>query len=149
MNGGTQRLKRPEESTKNACAVVAAVILTAACVTTNAAVMNERLVRPSINADSVVLYRSPQEVPRRYDEVAIPNSKGDAELTDEAKMYNSMRKKAAELGANGVILENTKGPPPPRSRHEGRQGIVGHRRQSQGRGNRHLRAPDTTLVSKQ
>lgn len=113
MNGGTQRLKRPEESTKNACAVVAAVILTAACVTTNAAVMNERLVRPSINADSVVLYRSPQEVPRRYDEVAIPNSKGDAELTDEAKMYNSMRKKAAELGANGVILENTKGPPPP------------------------------------
>src|SRR6185437_4684245 len=41
-----------------------------------------------------------------------PQFKGDAELPDEAKMYNSMRKKAEELGVNGVILENTEGPPP-------------------------------------
>lgn len=40
--------------------------------------------------------------------MAILNSKGDVDLTDEAEMYDSMRKKAASLGANGVILENTK-----------------------------------------
>ncbi len=95
---------------KNAYAVVAAVVLTAACVTTNAAVMNKQLVRPAISADSVILYRTPQEVKRPYDEVAILNSKGDADLTDESSMYSSMRKKAAQLGANGVILENTKDP---------------------------------------
>ena len=63
---------------KNACAVVVAVVLTAACVSTNAAVMNKQLVRPAIKADSVILYRTPQDVARPYDEVAILNSKGDA-----------------------------------------------------------------------
>ena len=77
---------------------------------TDAAVMNKQLVRPAIKADAVVLYRTPQQVPRPYDEVAILNSKGDADWTDEAKMYRSMRKKAAKLGANGVIIENTKEP---------------------------------------
>ena len=95
---------------KSAYLVVGAVLVAAACVTTNAAVMNKQLVRPAINPDSVVLYRTRQEAPRPYDEVAILNSKGDADWTDEAKMYNSMRKKAAELGANGVIVENTKDP---------------------------------------
>jgi uncharacterized protein YbjQ (UPF0145 family) len=31
-------------------------------------------------------------------------------MTDEAKMFKSMRKKAAELGANGVILGEMKDP---------------------------------------
>lgn len=35
-----------------------------------------------------------------YAAVAILNSKGDADLTDESKMYDSMRKKAARLGAS-------------------------------------------------
>jgi len=95
---------------KNAYVALAALVVTAACVTTNAAVMNKQLLRPAISPDSVILYRTPAEVKRPYDEIAILNSKGDADLTDESTMYNSMRKKAAQLGANGVILENTKDP---------------------------------------
>jgi hypothetical protein len=81
-----------------------------ACVSTNAAVMNTSLIRPAIHPDSVVIYRTADQVPRKYDEIALLNSKGDVDMTDEAKMFKSMRKKAAELGANGVILGEMKDP---------------------------------------
>ena len=114
---------------KSAYAVVAVVVVAVACVTTNAAVMNKGLVHPSISADSVVLYRTPQEVPRPYDEVAILNSKGDADLTDESAMYNSTRKKAAQLGANGGDHREHQGSG---YRGESRQGIAGDERQPEG-----------------
>ena len=81
--------------------VVLLAAFTAACVSTNAAVMNERLVRPAISADSVVIYRGEDQVPRKYDEIAILNSKASAEWTDEAKMFKSMRQKAANSGPTG------------------------------------------------
>ncbi len=90
--------------------VVLLAAFTAACVSTNAAVMNERLVRPAISADSVVIYRGEDQVPRKYDEIAILNSKASAEWTDEAKMFKSMRQKAANLGANGIVLHDMKDP---------------------------------------
>lgn len=33
------------------------------------------------------------------------NAKGEASWTNEEKMFNSMRKKAGEMGANGIILD--------------------------------------------
>lgn len=38
------------------------------------------------------------------------NSKGDVDYTDEKKMYDSIRKKAGEVGTNGVILGSTNEP---------------------------------------
>lgn len=87
-----------------------ASLLLCACVSTNAAVMNTSSIRPAIHPDSVVIYRAADQVPRKYEEIAILNSKGDVDMTDEAKMFKSMRKKAAELGANGVILGEMKDP---------------------------------------
>lgn len=130
---------------KTAYAVVAVVVVAVACVTTNAAVMNKGLVHPSISADSVVLYRTPQEVPRPYDEVAILNSKGDADLTDESAMYNSMRKKAAQLGANGVIIENTKDPG---TGAKVAKALLGTSANRKGEAVAIYVHPDTTMVSK-
>ena len=53
----------------------------------------------------VALYRVASQVPRRYEEIALLNSSGDSAFTDEAKMFESMKKKAGEVGANGVILD--------------------------------------------
>lgn len=86
-----------------------AVLLTA-CVSTNATVLNKSMTRPPIAKDSVVIYSSADKVPGKYDEVALLNSKGDESMTNERKMYESMRKEAAKLGANGVILQETKDP---------------------------------------
>jgi hypothetical protein len=44
-------------------------------------------------------------VPGDYEEIALLNSKADSASTSEAQMFKSMRKKAAKLGANGIILD--------------------------------------------
>jgi hypothetical protein len=76
------------------------------CVTTNAAMLGmpgEQ--RPEVEPDRVALYRVASQVPGPYEEVALLNSTGDSDMTNEAGMYESMREKAGEIGANGVILD--------------------------------------------
>jgi hypothetical protein len=82
----------------------------AACVSTTATRLGQGQIRPAISPDSVVIYLKAEDVPGRYEQVALLNSSGNVEYTNEQQMYNSMRKKAAELGANGVILDATSEP---------------------------------------
>jgi hypothetical protein len=56
----------------------------------------------------VKLYSTPSKVEAQFEEVAILNSSGLSEWTNESQMMESMRKKAAELGATGVIMDNIK-----------------------------------------
>ena len=91
-------------------AILALAVALTACVSTNATVLNKSMTRPPIPKESVVIYTSADKVPGKYDEVAVLNSKGDEGMTDERKMYESMRSEAAKLGANGVILQETKDP---------------------------------------
>ena len=77
-----------------------------ACVTTNASRLGTATAdRPLVLPQNVALYRVASQVPRQYEEVALLNSTGDSGFTDEAKMFESMKKKAGEMGANGVILD--------------------------------------------
>src|SRR5690348_11936060 len=85
---------------------VSAVLI--ACVTTRATVLNPTAKRAPVCPDAVIIYTSAQSVGKAYVEVAVLDSRGDNELTTTDQMHNSMRKKAAELGANGVILADTK-----------------------------------------
>ena len=61
--------------------------------------------RSELLPEQVALYRVASQVPGQYEEIALLNSAGDSGFTDEAKMFLSMKKKAAEIGANGVILD--------------------------------------------
>ena len=56
------------------------------------------------------LYRVASQVVGRYDEIALINSASASQFTNEQKMLESMRKKAGQLGANGVILEGISEP---------------------------------------
>jgi hypothetical protein len=47
-------------------------------------------------------------VGKPYTEVALLNSAGDNDLTSESGMIRSQQKKAAQLGANGIILGQIK-----------------------------------------
>lgn len=77
-----------------------------ACVQTNATMLNPTAVaHPATPPDQVRIYRTADQVKTRYDEIALLNSKGESDWTDEAKMMNSMRKKASEVGANAIILD--------------------------------------------
>src|SRR6058998_1711990 len=84
------------------------VVLLAACVSTNAAVMNPSLKLQPVCPDGVQVFSDSSRVGKPYTEVAVLNSKGESDMTSESGMINSQRKKAAELGANGVILGQMK-----------------------------------------
>ena len=86
-------------------AALALTLTLAACVTTNAVRLGSGPVRAPVADSTVAIYRTADQVPGKYEEVALLNSKGESGWTDEAKMFRSMQKKAAELGANGIILD--------------------------------------------
>lgn len=82
------------------------VLSLSACVTTNASRLGTATAdRAVLLPQDVALYRVASQVPRQYEEIALLNSSGDSAFTDEARMFESMKKKAGEMGANGVILD--------------------------------------------
>src|SRR6266566_2462887 len=80
------------------------------CVSTNAAVLNTSLKLPAICPDGVQVFTDSSKVGKAYKEVAVLNSQGSYQYTNESKMVDSQRKKAAALGANGVILGTMQDP---------------------------------------
>lgn len=56
--------------------------------------------------DAVKLYTAPSNVGSPYTEVALLNSAGSSGWTSESGMMKSMRQKAAEVGATGIIMGN-------------------------------------------
>lgn len=77
----------------------------AACVHTNTTVLDAANIREPIDPADVVIYTTAGRVPGDYEEIALLNSKADSASTSEAQMFKSMRKKAAKLGANAIILD--------------------------------------------
>lgn len=80
------------------------------CVSTNAALMDSSVKLAPICVDGVALFTTADRVGKDYKEIAILNSKGESSMTTEADMYKSQQKKAASLGANGIIINNINEP---------------------------------------
>ena len=83
---------------------VAMVLSTAACVQTNAAVLDVTTQRAPICSDGVRVFSDTSRIGHAYQEVALLNSKGESGMTSEAGMIRNQQKKAAALGANGIVL---------------------------------------------
>jgi hypothetical protein len=77
-----------------------------ACTQTNAALLDNSVHYARTCPDAVKLYTSPSAVGAKYSEVALLNSTGSTGFTSESGMMKSMRKKAADVGANGIIMGN-------------------------------------------
>src|SRR3989475_10870890 len=84
--------------------LLALVVGAAACVHTNAAVLDVTQKFAPLCPDGVKVFSDTSKVGKSYQEVALLNSKGQSGSTSEGGMINSQRKKAAELGANGIVL---------------------------------------------
>jgi hypothetical protein len=82
---------------------IAAALMTG-CTRTNAALMDNSIHLARTCPDGVKMYTSPAMVGAAYQEVALLNSTGSTGFTSEAGMMKSMRQKAAEVGANGIIM---------------------------------------------
>lgn len=83
-----------------------ACITVAGCTKTNAALMDNSIHLARTCPDAVKLYTAPSNVGSPYTEVALLNSTGGSGWTTESGMMKSMRKKAAEVGATGIIMGN-------------------------------------------
>lgn len=55
--------------------------------------------------DQVIIYRTADQVPGKYVEIALLNSSGPAGWTDEEKMFTNMRYEAGQIGANAIIFD--------------------------------------------
>ena len=98
---------RPESRMRKlACALFAVVGVVTACTRTNAALMDNSIRLERTCPDAVKIYTTPAQVGATYQEVALLNSAGNTGFTSESGMIKSMRKKAAEVGANGIIMGN-------------------------------------------
>ena len=73
-------------------------------VSTNASLIDPTLHLARTCPAAVKLYTTPDRVKTEYREVALLTSTGLTRYSDEGDMINSMREKAAKIGANGIIL---------------------------------------------
>jgi hypothetical protein len=86
------------------------VCLLVSCVSTSAVKIGTGPDRPAVPWNKVAVYRSADQVPGKYEEVALLVSTADATWTAEAQMWESMQKKAGKMGANAIILDATSEP---------------------------------------
>lgn len=103
-------LGEPGMSIQRALLPVICFGLMLGCVTVTSTQLGKPSTRNPISAAEVAIYRTAQQVPGNYEEVALLNASGDYEQTDESQMYAQMRKEAGRLGANGIILESVSEP---------------------------------------
>jgi hypothetical protein len=78
----------------------------AGCTRTNAALMDNSVHLARTCPDAVKIFTSPSKVTSEYQEIALLNSSGSTGFTTESGMMKSMRKKAADVGANAIIMGN-------------------------------------------
>jgi hypothetical protein len=81
------------------------ICLLAACAGTSAVKIGTTPQRPAVSPDKVAVYRSADQVPGNYEEVALLTYSGDSVWSTEQNMWNSLKKKAGKLGANAIILD--------------------------------------------
>jgi len=75
------------------------------CVTVDATRLGLSPQRPIVPTDQVIIYLTADKVPGKYEEVALLNAAGSSTWTTESGMYEAMKKKAGEYGANAIILD--------------------------------------------
>jgi hypothetical protein len=75
------------------------------CVSSRSTRIGTAPIRPAVAVEQVVIYRTADQVDGRYEEVALLNAAGDHTFASEERLYQSLRKEAADLGANAIILD--------------------------------------------
>lgn len=86
--------------------LVAVAALMAGCAVTNETALVTGRVRPAIYPDEVRLYTAP---PRKYEEIAIISADAAHDFMQKQALMDAAvlnaKKKAAQLGANGILLD--------------------------------------------
>lgn len=60
---------------------------------------------PVLTPEEVTIYLSEEDIPGEWEKVAIINASGSTGYTNQQQMYEAVRKRAAQIGANGVLFQ--------------------------------------------
>ncbi len=90
--------------------VLAAPLALGACVTASATMLGPRESRAPVAEDQVHVFLPEDEVPATCERLAIINTSGDADMTNESQMVRAARRRAGRLGANAIQLRSTREP---------------------------------------
>ena len=86
-------------------------VLATGCISAKATLLNPGpMPRAALCPEAVVVYQTEDQVPKPFAEIALLRSSGDPTWATDSRLVNSMRKKTASLGANGVVLKGVKDP---------------------------------------
>jgi hypothetical protein len=112
--GSRRRIRPPatkEIAMKRYLAILALVVVAAACTSTDAIVLGAAKKRPPTKPDDVAIYRTAEQVPGKYEELALLSATQEWGYTfADHRIYDSIRMKAAQIGANAVILDSISEP---------------------------------------
>jgi hypothetical protein len=103
---------RSKKMKKYLVLLIPALLASSGCVSTSATQLSAGPTLPATTLDSVTIYKSRVDIPGDYREIALLDSDGDAIYSNYGQLYASMRKKAAAMGANGILLGQTTEPDP-------------------------------------
>jgi hypothetical protein len=81
-----------------------------ACTSTGAVLLGGTAPYPETDPYEVRVFLSEDEVPGEYERIALVTARSDAGWSDEADLIRAMRKRAARLGANGLIVGEVRDP---------------------------------------
>jgi len=76
-----------------------------ACMSTKAVRLGGEHLAPTVAWRQIEVYRSADQIKGDYKEIALLVTTADTIWTSEKGMWNSMKKKAAKMGANAIILD--------------------------------------------
>jgi hypothetical protein len=88
--------------------IVVAVTL-AGCVQTSATMLSSKKY-PPITPEEVIIYLDEDDIPGEFERVAILNASGNTGSTTERQMHEALRKRAAVIGANGILYREVQEP---------------------------------------
>lgn len=80
-----------------------ACVLLTGCIQTQATRLSPNQF-PAVDPEMVVIYVSEEDIPGEYEKVALIHAQGSSTYTNEANMLNAAKRRAAAVGANGVVL---------------------------------------------
>lgn len=90
-------------------ALLAAAVL-GACTSTSAVMLGGGAPLPERHPDEVLIFPTEEDVPVAFERIALVTSRSDADWADEADLIRAMQRRAAKLGATGLILDEVREP---------------------------------------
>lgn len=96
--------------TRRIVALLLAAVSLSACVTTHAIELGTPGRYPPVEPSQVQVFLKEEDVTVKFDKVAAIEAEGDYQYANNEKMIKALKKKAAKLGANGIILGEFKDP---------------------------------------